>query len=133
LLERLEREANDASMDALVGAYRARFALDFAYNEWTSSYRDTLHAAYLDAVASGIRRRIAIGRPAEGAAIARRALVVDHHADHIERLLMASYHAANAHAAVREQYAHYAAAIREELGVEAPSLAELIARGFETE
>ena len=114
----------------IAAEYQARFALDFAYEEWATSYRDTLHASYLERMEAGIRVRLENGRVQEGIRLARRVLEIDSSADHIERLLLRGYHLSRAHAAVREQYGHYAAALRAELGVEAPSLDELIATDF---
>ena len=32
---------------ALAREYQGRYALDFAYDDWSTDYRDALHAAYL--------------------------------------------------------------------------------------
>ena len=45
-------------------------------------------------------------------------LAVDPAADAIELALLRAYKAAKRHAAAGEQYAHYAAALRDELGIE---------------
>ena len=60
-----------------------------------------------------------------GIAIARRALEVDPTAENIEVSLLRLYKATGAHAAAAEQYAHYSAVIRDELGIEPPTLESL--------
>ena len=45
---------------------------------------------------------------------------LDPAADAIELALLRAYKGAGRHAAAGEQYAHYAAALRDELGIEAP-------------
>jgi DNA-binding SARP family transcriptional activator len=47
---------------------------------------------------------------------------VDGTAEQIEASLLRLYRVSGAHAAAAEQYAHYATYMREELGVEPPSL-----------
>ena len=79
---------------------------------------------------AGIRVRLENGRVQEAIRLARRVLEIDSSAEQIERLLLRGYYESGAHSAVREQYGHYAAALRDELGVEPPTLDELIADGF---
>jgi two-component SAPR family response regulator len=106
--------------------YRGRFAPEFEYEEWAIATRDTLHAAYLALVGETIRGLAESGDWVEAAEVARIALTVDPAADAIERNLIALYHWSGAHAAAAEQYSHYAAAQRADLGVEAPPLALLV-------
>jgi LuxR family maltose regulon positive regulatory protein len=105
--------------------YRGRFALDFEYEEWASSYRDSLHARYLEVVERSLLKDVASGHHARAIAIARRALEVDPRCDQIEVSLLRLYKATSAHAAAAEQYAHYATVMREELGIEPPTLDSL--------
>ena len=121
---------SEADVTVLATEYRGKFALDFAYEEWAASYRDTLHAAYLEAMENAITSRLSNGRASDAVALARRVLEIDPSAEQIERLLLRGYHESRAHAAVREQYAHYATLLRSELGIEPPSLGDLIAQGF---
>jgi two-component SAPR family response regulator len=65
--------------------------------------------------------------------LARRALQIDPDAEQLERLLVRAYHDAGSHAAVGEQYAHYAAFLRNELGIEPPDLQDLISGDFNLE
>ncbi len=45
-----------SEVDALSITYRGAFALDFAYEEWASPYRETLHARYLETLEMASRR-----------------------------------------------------------------------------
>jgi DNA-binding SARP family transcriptional activator len=111
---------------AVASEYSARFALDFSYEEWAGAYRDTLHAAYLQTMELAIEWRLAHGLNVEAVRLARRVLEVDPTAEQIERSLIRAYHQLGARAAVREQYGHYSNLMRVELGVDPPTLAELI-------
>jgi DNA-binding SARP family transcriptional activator len=112
-------------VDALVAAYRGRFALDFEYEEWSAPYRDWLHASYLEIVERAVNADIETGHFERGIRLARRVLDVDPAADHIEVSLLRLYRASGAHAAAAEQYSHYATNMREQLGVEPPPLDSL--------
>jgi len=129
----LADSGQDADVVALSREYRGKFALDFAYEEWAATYRETLHAAYLEVIEQAVIRRVATGDAAEAIALARRALAVDTESEQLERLLLHAYHATGAHAAVNEQYEHYAAWVRNELGVDPPSLDKLVRNDFELE
>ena len=105
--------------------YSGRFAAEFIYEEWASAYRDSLHAQYLGvaerAVTGGLgpvdaRWRLWVGQ---------QALQVDPTADGIEASLIRTYKALGATAAAAEQYEHYAASQRDDLGVEPPNLEDL--------
>jgi DNA-binding SARP family transcriptional activator len=119
------RDLPTEQINELVAAYRGRFASDFTYEEWASPYRDRLHALYLGVVepavagstgSSDLRWRLWVGQ---------QALLVDPDADTIEVEVIRLYRAVDATAAAREQYAHYAAALREQLGIEPPPLDDL--------
>ena len=123
-LARADAEPADAL--ATIELYRGRFAPEFEYEEWAIATRDGLHAAYLEVIERILRGHVATGRWNEGAEVARRALAVDPLAESIERNLIALYHFAGSHAAASEQYAHYAASMRAEYGVEPPSLESIV-------
>lgn len=106
-------------------AYRGRFALDFEYEEWAAAYRDGLHASYLQLVESAVTADMASGHFDRAIQLARRALEVDPEAEHLELSLLRLYRQSGAHSAAAEQYEHYAAALRNELGVEPPPLESL--------
>jgi DNA-binding SARP family transcriptional activator len=121
----LPPEPDPDQVELLVGLYRGRFALDFEYEEWASAYRDSLHAAYLEIVERAVVNDFLAGHFDRGINVARRALEVDPKADQIEVTLLRLYRATGAHSAAAEQYAHYAEAIRGELGIEPPPLESL--------
>jgi DNA-binding SARP family transcriptional activator len=102
---------------ALAQEYRGRFALDFAYEEWTTAYRDGLHAGYLRVLELAIRTDLDTGHFGRGTFLAERAMEVDPEAEEIQAALVRLYRLSGAHAAAAEQYAHYAQTMRE-LGLE---------------
>lgn len=132
LLKKASFEQQDREAVALATEYTAKFALDFSYEDWASSFRDTLHAAYLQMMETAISLRLRDRRSVEAIALARRVLEIDINAEQVERMLIRAYDQLGARAAVREQYAHYAQLMRDELGVEPPPLAELIVPGLES-
>ena len=112
-------------VEQLVQQYRGRFALDFEYEEWAGAYRDSLHASYLEIVERSVLDDFTSGHYDRGISVARRALEVDPTAEQIEVSLLRLYKATGAHSAAAEQYAHYATVMREELGIEPPTLESL--------
>ncbi len=101
-----QRPETERLVEALVANYRGRFAADFAYEDWASAYRDSLHAGYLAVVeravggavgSSGLRWRLWVGQ---------QALAVDPEADVIEAHVIRLYRELGAPAAAAEQYAH---------------------------
>ena len=112
-------------VNALVDSYHGRFALDFEYEEWAGPYRDWLHASYLEIVERALNADIETGHFDRGISLARRVLDIDPAAEHVEVSLLRLYRASGAHAAAAEQYAHYANAMRDQLGVEPPPLESL--------
>jgi len=109
-------------VDRLSDAYRTKFALDFAYEDWAAAYRDDLHASYLQLIEAAVTADMASGHFDRAIGLARRALEVDPEAEELELSLLRLYRQTGAHSAAAEQYAHYAAALRSELGVEPPPL-----------
>jgi DNA-binding SARP family transcriptional activator len=112
-------------VQALVENYRGRFALDFEYEDWAAPYRDWLHASYLEIVERAVSDDLETGHFERGINLARRVLNVDPTAEQVELTLLRLYRGSGAHAAAAEQYAHYASAIREQLGEEPPPLESL--------
>lgn len=125
LMRSLPADPSPDDVQRVSEMYRGRFALDFEYEEWASPYRDLVHARYLEIVERSLLNDVSSGHHARAIAIARRALEVDPRCDQIEVSLLRLYKATSAHAAAAEQYAHYATVMREELGVEPPSLESL--------
>ena len=113
------------AVDAIVESYLGRFALDFEYEEWAAPYRDWLHASYLEIVERAVNIDIETGQFERGIRLARRVLDIDPAAEHVEVSLLRLYRGSGAHAAAAEQYAHYAASMREQLGVEPQPLESL--------
>lgn len=112
-------------LNEVVACYQGRFAGDFAYDEWASPYRDRLHALYLSVIEQAVAGRIGSRDPRWRLWVGQQAIRVDPEADSIEALVIGLYRALDANAAAREQYAHYAAAMRDQLGVEPPNLEDL--------
>jgi LuxR family maltose regulon positive regulatory protein len=125
LLDALSRPPNPREVDELSSAYKGPFALDFAYEDWASPYRENLHAHFLETLERAIQSDIGDGRLDRAMLLARRVLVVDPDVDQIERTLLGLYRATGAHAAAAEQYGHYAITVRRDLGAEPPSLADI--------
>jgi LuxR family transcriptional regulator, maltose regulon positive regulatory protein len=115
--------ATDVSI-SLAQEYRGRFALDFAYEDWASSFRDALHAAYLRVIEGAIRLDVNAGNYVRGVLIAERANEVEPDSEELQLALVRIYRLAGAHAAAAEQYAHYARTMKD-LGVEPRPISEL--------
>ena len=92
------------------------------YDDWASSFRDTLHAGVLDRIERAVVADTKAGAFDRALAVAQLALQTDPEAEQIELCLLRLYRRMGAHAAAAEQYAHYAAVMREQLGVEPPPL-----------
>lgn len=118
----------DAAMTVL-SAYGGRFAPEFEYEEWALAWRDQLHASFLALAQSCIERLAATGRMHDALHQCQRTLELDPSAIDFERLLIGLYGQMGLLAAVRRQYAHYARSHRVEIGVDAPSLATVLAEG----
>jgi DNA-binding SARP family transcriptional activator len=126
LLDRAARTRAWDDVVALAEMYEGRFALDFAYEEWAASYRDSLHAGYLETLETAIANQLQDDRVELAIALARRAIDVDPDADELEVSLLRLYRASGAAAAAAEQYGHYAALARGTFGTEPPSLDALV-------
>jgi DNA-binding SARP family transcriptional activator len=124
-IRELPSQPSPDEVDRLTRTYRGRFALDFEYEDWATAYRDSLHAAYLEIVERSVLDDFRSGHHDRGITIARRALEVDPSAEQIEVCLLRLYRVTGAYSAAAEQYAHYAAVMRDELGVEPPPLETL--------
>jgi DNA-binding SARP family transcriptional activator len=122
LIRRLPPTPQPDDVELLAEMYRARFALDFEYEDWAAPHRDGLHASYLEIVERAVTNDLETGHFDRGIRLARKVLDVDPTAEHVEFSLLRLYRASGAHAAAAEQYAHYAATIREQLGIEPPPL-----------
>jgi DNA-binding SARP family transcriptional activator len=112
-------------VDQVVELYRGRFALDFMYEDWASPMRETLHARFRSIVERAVVGEGDSGDTDRALRVAQRALSIDPDLDEVERSLLKLYRVTGAHAAAAEQYVHYAAMLREELGVEPPPFDDL--------
>jgi DNA-binding SARP family transcriptional activator len=106
-------------VNALSMEYRGPFALDFAYEEWASPHRESLHARYLLVMERAIQADIGAGHLDRAMLLSRRLLDVDPQVDEVERTLLRLYQAA------AEQYTHYATTVRRDLGLEPPALKDI--------
>jgi DNA-binding SARP family transcriptional activator len=120
-----EHDPSPDNVQDLSATYRGRFALDFAYEDWAVAYRDSMHAAYLEIIERAVIADTATGAFDRAIGLARRAIEVDPEAEEIELSLLRLYRRTGAHAAAAEQYAHYAAVMRNDLGIEPPPLESL--------
>jgi DNA-binding SARP family transcriptional activator len=120
------RRGNDpTAAQQLLAIYKGTYALDFAYEEWALAYRENLHAAVLATIETGVRSALESGDVDLAIELAQGMLAVDPAADSIELELLRAYKVGGRHAAAAEQYAHYAAYVRGELGTEPPSYGEI--------
>jgi ATP/maltotriose-dependent transcriptional regulator MalT/DNA-binding SARP family transcriptional activator len=125
LMDTMSGDPSPADVDRLSELYRNRFALDFAYEEWAAPYRDSLHVGYLRIIERAVQRDLQTGHFDRGIRVARRALEIEPDQESLELSLLRLYRATGAHAAAADQFAHYSAYLRNELGVEPPSLSSL--------
>jgi DNA-binding SARP family transcriptional activator len=106
----------------LANSYKGRFAVDFIYDDWAASYRDNLHAGYLDRIERAIVSDTNTGAFERALTISQLALKADPDAEQIELCLLRLYRRMGAAAAAAEQYSHYAGVLRDQLGIEPPPL-----------
>jgi DNA-binding SARP family transcriptional activator len=125
LIKAMPPTPTSEQVSSLAELYRGRFALDFEYEEWTSSYRDWLHASFLEIVERAVTSDLETGHYQRGIHLARRVLDIDNGADRVEMTLLRLYRASGAYSAAAEQYGHYASAMRDQLGIEPPPLESL--------
>jgi DNA-binding SARP family transcriptional activator len=124
LIAAMPAEPHPEEAVGLATEYGGRFALDFAYEDWATSYRDSLHAAYLRVIELSVRNGMDSGQYLHGTYLAERASEVDPEAEEIQLALVQLYRMAGAHAAAAEKYGQYASAMRN-LGLDPVPLAEL--------
>jgi DNA-binding SARP family transcriptional activator len=125
MLDAIGADFDPHKVGQLSHEYEDRFALDFAYEEWAAPFRTSLHVGYLQVVEAAVTRDMATGHHERAIELARRALDLDPGVESLELALLRLYSATGAHAAAAEQYAHYSAVLKEELGVDPPPLASI--------
>ncbi len=105
-----------AVMD-LAREYHGRFALDFLYEDWTASFRDSLHASYLRIVEAALHEDMDSGHYGRGIQVAQLAIDAEPEAEELQLALTRLYRLSGSLAAAAEQYEHYARSQRD-LGLE---------------
>ena len=122
LIAKARRSPSPDVISQLAEMYTGRFAIDFLYDDWATSFRETLHSSYLDRIERALELDVKAGAFERAVAIAQLALQADPDAEEIELRLLRLYRVTGAHAAAAELYAHYSTTLREQLGVEPPPL-----------
>ena len=122
LIGSIRRDPSPDLITKLAETYAGRFGVDFIYDDWASSFRDTLHASFLDRIERAVSADTQAGFFDRALSVAQLALQADPDAEQIELCLLRLYRRTGANAAAGEQYAHYANVMREQLGVEPPPL-----------
>jgi DNA-binding SARP family transcriptional activator len=117
--------ATPAQVDAVSDTYTGRFALDFAYEEWSAPLRDSMHARYLEVMERAVSREADSGRIDRAIRLAQRALDIDPQLEEVEKSVIRLYSVASAHAAAAEQYSHYSVGQRD-LGIDPLRLGDLV-------
>ena len=122
LIGQIRRDPSPGLVVRLAESYTGRFAVDFMYDDWAASFRDTLHAGFLDRIERAVTADTQAGAFDRALSAAQLALQADPDAEQIELCLLRLYRRTGATAAAAEQYAHYASVMREQLGLEPPPL-----------
>jgi ATP/maltotriose-dependent transcriptional regulator MalT/DNA-binding SARP family transcriptional activator len=125
LIAAIRRDSSPELVTKLAESYTSRFAVDFIYDDWSSPFRDTLHASFLDRIERAVDLDTKAGAFDRALYVAQLALQADPDAEHVELSLLRLYRRMGANAAAAEQYAHYASVMRDQLGVEPPPLESL--------
>jgi DNA-binding SARP family transcriptional activator len=125
LIEESALSPSPGVVDTLSESYTGPFALDFAYEEWSSSYRDALHAGYLETVEKAVLTDIDRGDYARASTLTRRALEIEPTSEPLQRLLVRIARQAGAFAAAAEWYESYSSLVRSDFGQEPPPIEEL--------
>jgi DNA-binding SARP family transcriptional activator len=120
LIARIQKDPSPDLIESLSLIYEGRFAIDFAYEEWASDFRDWLHVAYLQLLEKAITDDIAAGKYERSVVLARRVLGLDPRLDAFGLSLLKLLKGAGARSAAAEQYERYATILRQEIGVEPP-------------
>ncbi len=111
---------------ATLQTYRGRFAPEFEYEDWSTAWRDGLHAQYLSLASITAKSLLGDGRSIEAIPILQGALTIDPVALDLEADLVRAYGLSGADTAAMRQYRHYAESYATEFGEDAPSLERLL-------
>jgi ATP/maltotriose-dependent transcriptional regulator MalT/DNA-binding SARP family transcriptional activator len=124
LIDAARGSLEPSAVATLSAAYAGRFAMDFEYEDWSSPFRETLHAAYLDVIEQAVRADSDVGMYDRAALLARRAIEIDPDAESLEIALLRLYRSIGSHSAAAEQYSHYQALVGD-AGSESPIIGTL--------
>jgi ATP/maltotriose-dependent transcriptional regulator MalT/DNA-binding SARP family transcriptional activator len=113
-----------------VRAYSGRFLPEFEYEEWAIGWRERLHGSFLHLVNIAQLELVRLHRHSEAIDVTHYALSIDASNPALERALVWLYSSVGASTAASEQYQHYASTFRNELGIEPPSMEELLGAGL---
>lgn len=108
----------------VLSQYPAPFALDFAYEEWATRYREPLHTAVLRVVESGLAMAIQTGDLANAITVAEHAVLLEPESEELQLALVVLYRRTGAHAAAAEQYGQYVESMKA-LGLQPASTDEI--------
>jgi DNA-binding SARP family transcriptional activator len=122
LLGEIRRDQSPALVMRLAESYAGRFGVDFTYDDWASSFRDSLHASFLDRIERAVVADTKAGFFDRALSVTQLALQADPDAEQIELCLLRLYRRTGASAAAAGQYSHYASVLRDQLGIEPPPL-----------
>lgn len=122
IIAAIRRDSDPELVTRLAETYSGPYAVDFIYDEWATSFREMLHASYLDRIERSIVGDTRAGQFERALNLAQLAMQADPDADQIELCLLRLYRQMGAQAAAAEQYTHYATVMREQMGIEPPPL-----------
>jgi DNA-binding SARP family transcriptional activator len=120
LLRSYDSEPSGELAEEISRTYLGRFALDFAYEDWASDYRDWLHVAYLRIMEDAIRRDLEHGDHGRGLRLVERGLKIEPRLEELEASLVRLLKRSGSHTAAAEQYGRYASLQTRDLGVDPP-------------
>jgi DNA-binding SARP family transcriptional activator len=109
-----------------VRSYSGRFLPEFEYEEWAIAWRERLHGSFLHLVNAAQLDLVGLGRHSEAIDLTHHALSIDPANPALERALVWLYANVGASTAASQQYQHYASNFRNELGLEPPSIEDLV-------
>ncbi len=90
LIRSMSPQPSPSEVAELSDTYVGPFALDFAYEEWATDFRTSLHSSYLQVIEKAVESDTINGHFERGIGLARRALDLTPEADQIELSLLRS-------------------------------------------
>jgi DNA-binding SARP family transcriptional activator/tetratricopeptide (TPR) repeat protein len=123
-----KRGAGTSQALGVIFSYGGKFAPEFEYEDWAMSWRDHVHACFLNLVEQAARARMAPEGAADAVTILRHALQVDPEAIDLKPLLAAAHLIAGSQAAARSLYGQWVAESEREYDISPPPLQDLVAQ-----